>query len=153
MSELKVRRATEADLPELVSFVLAQVKESEGAIKSEEVVTLGIKRALADEKLAIYWVLVNAADKPVGAASVTREWSDWNAGYYWWMQSLYVMPTSRGKNDMALLIDAIKAEMMRQEGLELRIYVNKDNQAAKAAYGRSNFYLSVYEVMVHEEEE
>lgn len=148
MSDLTVRRATEDDLPKLIEFVLAQVKEGEGAIKSEEVVSLGIRRALIDDSLAMYWVLVDEADIPVGCASVTREWSNWNAGYYWWMQSLYIGREQRGKGGMAMVIDAIKAEMIYQGGLELRLYVNKDNLPAKAAYERNNFYTSVYEVMV-----
>ena len=30
-----------------------------------------------------------------GCLGVTSEWSDWNAGYYWWFQSVYVKPSFR----------------------------------------------------------
>lgn len=149
---LRVRRAIESDLDALVTFTTSQVRESEGAIKGPDVVQLGIRRALQDEELAMYWVLVDESDNPVGCASALKEWSDWNAGYYWWLQSMYVSADQRGKGGMALLIDAVKSEMMYQGGIELRLYVNKDNIQAKQAYERYRFKQSVYEVMVLDEE-
>ena len=33
---------------------------------------------------------------PVGALLLTREWSDWRNGWFWWIQSVYVAPEGRG---------------------------------------------------------
>ena len=65
---------------------------------------------------------------------------------------MYIEPDHRGQGGMALLIDAVKSEMMYQGGLELRLYVNKDNVQGKQAYERYRFRMSVYEVMVLDEE-
>ncbi|MBR3859526.1 MAG: GNAT family N-acetyltransferase [Bacteroidaceae bacterium] len=32
---------------------------------------------------------------PVGSLMLTREWSDWNNQWYWWIQSVYVTPEHR----------------------------------------------------------
>lgn len=40
-------------------------------------------------------------------------------------------PAARGKGHMHLLLNAIRKEMARQNGLELRLYVHTNNQAAK----------------------
>jgi GNAT superfamily N-acetyltransferase len=96
----------------------------------------GIKAALEDRSIAMYWVLVNQNNEPVGSASALKEWSDWSAGYYWWIQSMYIKPEYRGKGYMDLLLDAIRSEMKEQNGLELRLYVHENNQAAIRAYGK-----------------
>ena len=31
----------------------------------------------------------------VASLMITREWSDWYNGWYWWIQSVYVMPEYR----------------------------------------------------------
>jgi len=79
-------------------------------------------------------VLVDDHDNPVGSVSALKEWSDWNAGYYWWLQSMYLSPKQRGKGRMTHLLDAVKYEMEQQKGLELRLYVHEDNRAAIRAY-------------------
>jgi GNAT superfamily N-acetyltransferase len=71
----------------------------------------GIKAALEDGSIAMYWVLVNEDNQQLGSASALKEWSDWNAGYYWWIQSMYIRPDYRGKGYMALLLNSIKSEM------------------------------------------
>ena len=91
---------------------------------------------------------MNQHNEPVGSASALKEWSDWNAGYYWWIQSMYIKPDYRGKGHMVLLLDAIRSEMKEQEGLELRLYVHEDNQAAIRAYRKAHFTFSIYRIMI-----
>ena len=144
---MQVRAANIDDLDVLVEFTTRQVRESEGAIKAAGTIRDGIGQALADSSLSLYWILeVDGA--VVGSASALRTWSDWNAGYYWWLQSMYLEPEHRGQGGMRKLVDAIKTAMVAESGLELRIYLNKDNEAAIAAYTAAGFQKSVYEIMV-----
>jgi GNAT superfamily N-acetyltransferase len=145
---LKVRRAELNDLDKLVEFTAAEAREAEGDTKSMKTLADGIKAALEDRSIAMYWVLVNEDNQPVGSASALKEWSDWNAGYYWWIQSMYIRPDYRGKGYMALLLNSIKSEMKGQAGLELRLYVHDDNQVAIKAYKKSNFTFSRYRIMI-----
>ncbi|USD62087.1 GNAT family N-acetyltransferase [Vibrio sp. SCSIO 43140] len=87
-------------------------------------------------------------DTPIGSVSSVREWSDWNAGYYWWIQSMYLRPDYRGKGLMRELISCVESEMHREGGLELRLYVHRDYAVAKRAYEKSGFSLSDYQIMV-----
>lgn len=144
---MNIRKAELKDLSYLVDFTLEEAREAEGVIKIQETLSLGIETALKDNKIAAYWVLVDEEDHPVGSVSVVKEWSDWNAGYYWWIQSMYLKPEYRGKRLMALLVETVKKEMFVQGGLELRLYVHKSNTVAKKAYEKSGFIYSDYEMM------
>ncbi|MFW1480397.1 GNAT family N-acetyltransferase, partial [Vibrio parahaemolyticus] len=141
------RKAVLDDLPYLVNFTSEEAREAEGSIKIPETLEKGILVALRDPSIATYWVLVDENDTPVGSVSAVREWSDWNAGYYWWIQSMFLSKSQRGKGRMSLLLDAVKHEMKVQKGLELRLYVHKDNCTAVRAYQNAHFSKSDYEIM------
>jgi ribosomal protein S18 acetylase RimI-like enzyme len=145
---LKVRRAEINDLDQLFEFTAAEAREAEGHAKETITLKIGIKTALEEDSIAMYWVLMDQHNEPVGSASALKEWSDWNAGYYWWIQSMYIKPDYRGKGHMNLLLDAIRLEMKEQAGLELRLYVNENNQAAIRAYKKANFAFSKYRIMI-----
>lgn len=145
---MKVRKAVLDDLPFLVNFTAEEAKEAEGSIKIPETLEKGIQVALRDPSIATYWVLVDDNNTPVGSVSAVREWSDWNAGYYWWIQSMFLSKQQRGKGRMSMLLDAVKQEMKEQKGLELRLYVHKDNRTAVRAYQNSHFSKSDYEIMI-----
>ncbi|HCH6571170.1 GNAT family N-acetyltransferase [Vibrio parahaemolyticus] len=144
---MKVRKAVLDDLPYLVNFTSEEAREAEGSIKIPETLEKGILVALRDPSIATYWVLVDENDTPVGSVSAVREWSDWNAGYYWWIQSMFLSKSQRGKGRMSSLLDAVKHEMKVQKGLELRLYVHKDNCTAVRAYQNAHFSKSDYEIM------
>jgi len=136
------------DLPKLVGFTAAEAQEAEGATKDLTKLEIGIKTALEDPTIAQYWVLVDENDQTCGSVSAVREWSDWHAGYYWWVQSMYIVPEKRGQGLMTRMHDAVVEEMERQEGLELRLYVHQDNRRAIRAYEKAGFKPSPYEIMV-----
>jgi GNAT superfamily N-acetyltransferase len=138
-------------LDRLVEFTAAEAREAEGRTRDTKTLADGIRAALADRSIAMYWMLVNEDNQPVGSASALKEWSDWNAGYYWWIQSMYIRPEYRGKGHMALLLDAIRSAMQKTNGLQLRLYVHENNQAAIRAYAKANFVFAKYRIMVQED--
>ena len=145
--EVRVRRADLNDLSYLVKFTAEEALEAEDCIKIPDTLEKGISTALEDNSVALYWVLVDEQNTPVGSVSALKEWSDWNAGYYWWIQSMYLTPSQRGKSRMTLLLDAVKFEMIQQKGLELRLYVHEENKLAIKAYEKANFVHSKYKIM------
>ena len=147
---MNVRKAEPKDLDTLVEFTAAEAREAEGHPKPLQTLTKGIQAALADRSIAMYWVLIDDDQQVVGSASALKEWSDWHAGYYWWIQSMYIHPDYRGKGYLHLLLAAIKAEMHAQHGLELRLYVHEKNATAIRAYQKANFTFSSYKIMVLE---
>ena len=94
---MQVRKANMTDLQSLVDFTSQEAREAEGKVKNLEVLEQGIEKALLDESLARYWVLVDQTSQRLGSVSALREWSDWHAGFYWWVQSLYIDPAYRGE--------------------------------------------------------
>jgi len=149
---VNIRKATLEDLSTLVRFTAQEAEEAEGSIKNIKRLELGIRTALEDHSIAIYWVLADEADKPIGSISALREWSDWNAAYYWWIQSMYIIPEQRGKGYAPLLLGAVATEMEYQQGLELRLYVHERNTKAIKAYEKAGFAKSPYKIMVRKNE-
>jgi GNAT superfamily N-acetyltransferase len=142
-----VRRATLADLDSLIHFAAEEAREAEGIEKTPATLRTGILSALQNEELALYWVLADAHDRPVGVISALREWSNWNAGFYWWIQSLYIASDYRGKGYLTSLFDAVRHEARRQGGLDLRLYVYEDNDRARSAYRKNGFAEMHYRIM------
>ena len=145
---MKIRKASLQDLPRLVEFTTGDAREAEGGHKVFPNLEKGIRKALEDDSKAMYWILADDAGNAVGSISALREWSDWNAGFYWWIQSVYIVPAQRGKGCFELLLNAVAEEMQSRGGLELRLYVHKDNHRAIAAYKKSAFETLPYECMV-----
>ncbi|RUL69523.1 GNAT family N-acetyltransferase [Dyella choica] len=140
------RRAEPADLQCLVAFTLAEAGEAEGVRKDHAQVRAGILTALLDESVAMYWLLEHGSDV-IGHVSIVREWSDWHAGYYWWIQSMYLEPRHRGQGLMKHLLSAVQKAAREQHALELRLYVHKNNLSAIHAYRRAGFRDSDYRMM------
>jgi len=144
----KVRKATIQDLEVLVKFTAAEAREAEKIEKIPSTLKRGIKAAIEDNSKSIYWVIVDENKFPFGNVSALKEWSDWNAGYYWWIQSMYISPNYRGKGYIQLLINEVQKEMRKENGLELRLYVHKTNITAIRAYEKVGFKKSDYKIMI-----
>jgi GNAT superfamily N-acetyltransferase len=142
-----IRKATAADLKSLVSFAVAEAKEAEGVKKDSERVRQGVTTALNDDSIAMYWVLEKNNSGVIGSVSIVKEWSDWNSGYYWWIQNMYIMPAFRGKGLMQRLIQALKDTAQQESALELRLYVHKNNAQAISAYQKVGFFDADYRIM------
>jgi len=142
-----IRRATSADLERLVSFAVAEAKEAEGIKKDSEQVRQGVTTALNDGSIARYWVIKKNNTGVIGSVSIVKEWSDWNSGYYWWIQNMYILPEFRGKGLMEQLIQALKDSARNEGALELRLYVHKNNAQAISAYQKVGFFDADYRIM------
>ena len=143
-----VRPATPGDLESLVAFTRSEAAEAEGVRPDSGRLTEGIRAGLADPGKARYWVLVeDESGELVGNVSIVREWSDWHAGYYWWSQSLFLVPECRGQGLMGPLLEAVRSAARAENALELRLYVHAGNQRAMRAYRKAGFAPSEYQLM------
>jgi GNAT superfamily N-acetyltransferase len=142
-----VREARLDDLETLVAFTLAEAVDAEQRSLDADTVRRGVAAALTDPDIAMYWVLEDADGSAVGSISVVREWSNWQAGYYWWIQSLYIRPEARGQGLMRDLVAAVVVEARRQGALDLRLYAHRDNARARHAYVREGFEEAPYVLM------
>ncbi len=149
MTEITIRAATPADADTIADFNVVLADESEGLALDPDRVARGVRLLMEDPERARYWV-AEAEAGIVGQCMVTTEWSDWWAGRYWWLQSVYVVPAWRGRGVLRRLWDAVLAEATGAGDVAaVRLYVEQDNRSAREAYARLGMeetgYL-VYEV-------
>jgi GNAT superfamily N-acetyltransferase len=142
-----VRRAVLSDLEALVSFAIQEAKEAEDIELLPENVRRGILAALENDSLGRFWVLTEENEEIIGNVSVIREWSNWNGGYYWWIQSLFILPEFRGAGLIRNLINAVKDAAHGGGAIDMRLYVHGKNERAIKAYQKVGFSESVYRIM------
>ena len=137
-----IREATPADLDLIVEFNARLAHESEGKALDRRLLARGVGRALEDRARLAYWVVEVAGDSAnpdsgwvIGQAGITREWSDWRAGWIWWFQSVYVHPDYRGKGVFRALYDFIRGQARQADDvIGLRLYVESSNENAQRVY-------------------
>ena len=137
-----LRPAVADDLDRLLSFTRQEAEEAgEGAL-DEQKLRRGVGSALQDPSLARYFLIEptgGVRSSPIGFVSVTREWSDWNGGFYYWIQAVFITPSSRGKGILGQVVDAL-SDIARDEGaLDLRLYAHATNARALRAYRKVGF--------------
>lgn len=134
MSNLVVRALEARDVAAVASFNLAMAAETEQLTLSLPVVIRGINEMLSDTSKGFYRV----AETPsglVGQIMVTTEWSDWRCGYWWWLQSVYVVPAFRRRGVFRQLHQAVVKEAEARPDVHgLRLYVERGNLRAQQTY-------------------
>ena len=140
-SPLQIRPATAADLSVIVEFNANLALETEGKTLPPQTLRRGVALALDDRDRLTYWVveapdLINPGQtRVVGQAAVTREWSDWRAGYIWWFQSVYVHPDYRNQGVFRLLYANVRTiARSTPDVIGLRLYVEVSNAQAQRVY-------------------
>lgn len=130
----EIRHATHDDRDDLVRFQIAMAQESEDKGLDAAQLARGIAHLLNQPTEGFYLVAqINASN--VGALMVTYEWSDWRDGRFWWIQSVYVDVKFRRRGVYSALHhyvrSAAKADL---EACGIRLYVERENQAAQSTY-------------------
>ena len=145
-----VTEATEEDAATIADFQLMMAKESEGTELEKETVLKGVKAVLEDSSKGFYLVARDSEGQAIGSMLSTKEWSDWRATWYWWIQSVFVDPAYRRQGVYSAIYATIK-EMAQREGVAtLRLYVDRDNETAKRTYQKNGMEESHY--LLYEED-
>lgn len=140
---LRIRGAVHADAARLADWARTMARETEHLELDAATVREGVAQGIADPAKARYFVAVHevplagdeAIAEPVGMLMLTREWSDWRCGHWWWIQSVYVAPVHRRAGVFRALYAHVHALAAADpDALGLRLYVERDNDAAKATY-------------------
>ncbi len=131
---VQIRDAGPADLAVVADFNARLAAETESKALDPAILARGVAAALADPDRLRYW-LAEAGGVVVGQTAATREWSDWRAGWAWWLQSVYVAPDYRGAGVFRALLAHIRnAAHAEPDVIGLRLYVEQENQRAQATY-------------------
>ena len=148
MSELLVRPSRPADTPTIVRFNLALAEESEGLRLDSQTVEAGVRTMLQILKSEFDKAAVSSSGERLGQVMITTEWSDWRNCMIWWLQSVYTAPEHRGRGVFRSLCEHVIGEA-GETGCRVRLYVERDNGRAIAAYRALGFDHCGYDVMEH----
>jgi ribosomal protein S18 acetylase RimI-like enzyme len=130
---MRIRLATSADAAVLVEFNAAMALETEGKNLLPEVIGAGV-RGLLDNQVAGFYVLAET-ERVLAALMITKEWSDWRNGSFWWIQSVYVRPEARRQGVYRRLYRHVQEMAAKDPQVcGFRLYVERENSAAQAAY-------------------
>ena len=141
--DLTITRGETSDIDAIVRFQADMAMESEGIMLDMCRLTSGVTSAMKDESKGTYLV-ARANGTPIGSLMLTREWSDWNNQWYWWIQSVYVMPEYRKKGVYKAMYATLK-DMAQENGVsQIRLYADRTNLSAQQVYQRLGMRESHY---------
>jgi GNAT superfamily N-acetyltransferase len=134
----------------LVDFSAAMALETEGLTLDRERLRRGTLAVLESSARGFYLVaerLGRASKEVVGQLLVTYEWSDWRNATFWWIQSVYVHPNWRRRGVYRRMHEAVLTQARaRKDVCGLRLYVERGNRMAQAAYRQVGLTPSAYRV-------
>ena len=139
-----IRAATPADVETIASFNEAMATETEGKTLDPATIRAGVRGLFARPDLGFY-VVAEDGGRIVGQLMITYEWSDWRDGVFWWIQSVYVRPGTRGKGVYRALHAHVRTMAKAAGGVcGFRLYVEKENAAAQETYRRLGMHETPY---------
>ena len=148
---MEIRIAKAEDANSLVEFNQAMALETEGKELDADILKSGVESVFQDERKGFY-IVAEEEGKIVGGLMVTFEWSDWRNSWFWWIQSVYILPDFRGRKIYSLLYEFVKNKAAAQGNVcGFRLYVEKENVNAQKVYEKlgmqSSHYLMYEEII------
>ena len=141
---MNIRLAVKKDTDALIEFNQAMALETEGKRLRTDVLRSGVEAVFSDEKKGFY-VVAEDAGNIVGGLMVTYEWSDWRNAWFWWIQSVYILPEYRGRTIYSGLYDFVKAKAAENGNVcGFRLYVETANVHAQRVYEKVGMETSHY---------
>jgi GNAT superfamily N-acetyltransferase len=147
---MRIREASEQDIPTLIDFQLKLALETENLQLDISTLSMGMHKLLKDPTKGKYFV-TEADGEVIGCLSLTYEWSDWRCGTVLWIQSVYVSERWRGKGVYKRMYEHIHSMVEGDPDLTgIRLYVDNTNANARRVYaglGMNGEHYSVFEWM------
>lgn len=139
-----IRKAEISDAASLVDFNQKMALETEKKYLDTDVLSSGVRAVFSDPNKGFY-VVAEDGDEIVGGLMITFEWSDWRNGWFWWIQSVYIVPEARGRGIYRLLYDFVKTEAAKRGNVcGYRLYVERENENAQRVYEKLGMKNSIY---------
>lgn len=147
---MEIRIAAPSDAAHLVEFNQAMALETEGRTLDPQKIGPGVEAVFADDKKGFY-VVAEDESGIAGGLLVTYEWSDWRNAWFWWIQSVYVVPRARGTRLYSRMYEFVKDKAAAAGNVcGFRLYVETDNHHARQVYEKLGMAASHY--LMYEEE-
>ncbi|MFC0676478.1 GNAT family N-acetyltransferase [Lysobacter korlensis] len=156
---LRIREASAHDAERLAQWAIAMAWETEHKRLDEAVVLAGVEAGLADPAKSRYFIAMREVTvagretigEAVGTLMLTREWSDWRCGDWWWIQSVYVPESHRRQGVFAALYRHVEQLARATDGVVgLRLYVEHGNETAQRTYAALGMRDAGYRLLEQE---
>ncbi|AFL69032.1 GNAT family N-acetyltransferase [Sulfurospirillum barnesii] len=134
LKDLIVRIATRDDATSIAQFNVLFAKETINKNISLALTTEGVHQVFAKFHNGFY-LLASLENTIVGMTMITREWSDWNNGAFYCIQSIFVTDHAHEKEIHDALLT--KAKSLAKEHYDvcgIRLYVHKDDKETHKKY-------------------
>src|SRR5438067_312822 len=105
---LTIRPAAVADVPVIAEYNRRLARETEHLELEPGIVTAGVLAVVIEPQRRGPYYLACGNGDVVGQMQVTFEWSDWRNGWFWWIQSVYVLADYRGRGVFRSLYEHVK---------------------------------------------
>jgi GNAT superfamily N-acetyltransferase len=149
-----IRAARPEDAARLARWAIAMAWETEHKRLDPDTVARGVREVFEQPARGRYFIaerVVDDAPVAAGTLMLTREWSDWRCGDWWWIQSVYVAAAHRRFGVYRALYEHVHALALATPGVcGLRLYVERDNANAQRTYGSLGMVDAGY--AIHETE-
>ena len=143
---MRIRLATPADAGVLIEFNAAMALETEGKELLPDVIGAGVRSLLGNPAAGFY--LLAEEDSAAGSLMITKEWSDWRNGTFWWIQSVYVRPQFRRQGVYKNLYRHVQELASKDPAVcGFRLYVERANERAQATYSALGMKQTHYLVL------
>jgi len=143
-----IKKGNTEDAETIARFQMEMAKESEGTELDMNTLLKGVSAGLSDPSRGTYYLVRTGDGETVGSLFVTKEWSDWNNCWYWWIQSVYVKPEFRRKGAFTALYEHVRRKASEDGSMYLRLYVDRTNEKALRCYrklGMAECHYLMYE--------
>jgi GNAT superfamily N-acetyltransferase len=142
--EILIRTADREDVNSLVEFNQAMAMETEGKRLDARTLQSGVEAVFGDDRKGFY-VVADTGGEIVGGLMITFEWSDWRSSWFWWIQSVYILPDFRGRGIYRMLYEFVKKlARERKDVCGFRLYVERENLSAQKVYKKLEMEESHY---------
>ncbi len=142
----EISLATERDADPIIDKNWRMANETEGKELPRDRLERGVRALLEDPNKGFY-LLYRSGGEVVGQLMVTFEWSDWRAGTFWWIQSVYVDPEHRRRGVYRALYQRVLELARADRGVcGVRLYVERHNRVAQSTYEALGMVRAAYEM-------
>ena len=145
-----IRKATKQDAADIARFNIAMAMETENKELKKSEIEPGVKALFERPELGFYMVAEHEG-QVIGSLMITKEWSDWRNGVFWWIQSVYVVPEFRRKGVYRSMYKKIKdIAAQKSDVCGFRLYVENENTIAQKTYsdlGMAETHYKMFEEM------
>lgn len=149
---LRIESATREDAERIASFQERMSLETEDRVLDAATIRRGVAHVF-DNPTTGFYLVARDGTEVVASLLVTTEWSDWRAGTFWWIQSVYVAASHRRRGIYRALFDDVRARAARTPGVcGFRLYVEQENEIAQQTYRALGMVETAYRLfeMPHE---